>query len=238
MFISVDFPNKITFLKELTSKEPASLNYFQVDFYAFGINLFLTFILTWALGQFYIRFSQSISSRESFARNFLPVGVATMFVITVVKSSISLSLGLVGALSIVRFRAAIKEPEELSYMFLAIAIGLGFGAEQRLLTLIMFSFTLAALYILRDRLFNIDSKGLFLTLSGELKTKSANQIIDVLSSYCLKINLRRWDESEGQFEAAFMAQFKDFEAFKKSKEALLQIDSGLRIGLMDTQGLI
>jgi len=47
-----------------------------------------------------------------------------------------LSLGLVGALSIVRFRTAIKDPEELLYLFLAIAIGLGLGADQRIPTLV------------------------------------------------------------------------------------------------------
>ena len=48
----------------------------------------------------------------------------------IVKNSIALSLGLVGALSIVRFRAAIKEPEELTYLFLVIATGLGTGSGQ------------------------------------------------------------------------------------------------------------
>ena len=52
------------------------------------------------------------------------------------KSSLALSLGLVGALSIVRFRAAIKEPEELVYLFLVIATGLGCGADQIKITLI------------------------------------------------------------------------------------------------------
>ena len=63
------------------------------------------------------------------------LAVTTMFIITVVKSSLALSLGLVGALSIVRFRAAIKEPEELTYLFFAISIGLGLGADQRVVTL-------------------------------------------------------------------------------------------------------
>ena len=58
----------------------------------------------------------------------------------------ALSLGLVGALSIVRFRAAIKEPEELVYLFFAIAIGLGFGARQGLVTAITFFILLALLY--------------------------------------------------------------------------------------------
>ena len=56
--------------------------------------------------------------------------------ITVIKFSLALSLGLVGALSIVRFRAAIKEPEELIYLFLIIGIGLAAGANQFLVAII------------------------------------------------------------------------------------------------------
>ena len=54
----------------------------------------------------------------------------------IVKSSLAFSLGLVGALSIVRFRAAIKEPEELVYLFLVIATGLGLGANQTKITIL------------------------------------------------------------------------------------------------------
>jgi len=60
----------------------------------------------------------------------------------IVKSSLALSLGLVGALSIVRFRAAIKEPEELIYLFLIIAIGLGCGANQLIITSVGIFFSL------------------------------------------------------------------------------------------------
>ena len=68
----------------------------------------------------------------------LPILSGVVFlVIMVVKSSLALSLGLVGALSIVRFRTPIKEPEELVYLFLAIAIGLGLGAGQVLITTII-----------------------------------------------------------------------------------------------------
>ena len=58
------------------------------------------------------------------------LSLITFLVILIVKSSLALSLGLVGALSIVRFRTPIKEPEELIYLFLAIALGLGYGAGQ------------------------------------------------------------------------------------------------------------
>ena len=78
----------------------------------------------------YIKFSTTLSNREEFSKIFILLGITTCIVITIVKNSLALSLGLVGALSIVRFRAAIKEPEELVYLFLIIATGLGGGAGQ------------------------------------------------------------------------------------------------------------
>ena len=66
---------------------------------------------------------------------FIPLALITTLVITVIKFSLALSLGLVGALSIVRFRAAIKEPEELVYLFFVISIGLSNGANQFLLSI-------------------------------------------------------------------------------------------------------
>jgi hypothetical protein len=65
----------------------------------------------------------------------------------VVKSSLALSLGLVGALSIVRFRTPIKEPEELVYLFMAIAIGLGYGAGHVLITTLLITITMGIIYV-------------------------------------------------------------------------------------------
>ena len=52
------------------------------------------------------------------------ISLTTMFVIAVIKQSLALSLGLVGALSIIRFRTAIKDPEELANLFLQSQLGL------------------------------------------------------------------------------------------------------------------
>ena len=66
--------------------------------------------------------------------------------ILVVKSSLALSLGLVGALSIVWFRTPVKEPEELVYLFFAIAIGLGYAAGQVLVTTVIVSLIMVMIY--------------------------------------------------------------------------------------------
>ena len=92
------------------------------------ISIFLSIFLSFLVQQFYIKFSTTLSNKIEFSKNFLILGATTTIIITIVKSSLALSLGLVGALSIVRFRAAIKEPEELVYLFLIISIGLGCGA--------------------------------------------------------------------------------------------------------------
>src|SRR3990167_973316 len=105
----------------------------------FIFNLLLAMFLGLILRDLYIRYGFSLTNRKTLASNFVMLILTTMFIITVVKSSLALSLGLVGALSIVRFRTAIKEPEELAYLFFCISIGLGLGADQVVITLVGFA---------------------------------------------------------------------------------------------------
>ena len=98
------------------------------------------------LRDFYIRRSFSLTGKLHIG-SILPILSAVVFiVIVVVKSSLALSLGLVGALSIVRFRTPIKEPEDLIYLFLSIALGLGYGAGHLLTTTILVGMTLLVIY--------------------------------------------------------------------------------------------
>lgn len=63
-----------------------------------------------------------------FAMSLVGLSLVTTLVIMAVTSNVVLSLGMVGALSIVRFRAAIKEPMEIVFLFWAIAAGIVIGA--------------------------------------------------------------------------------------------------------------
>ena len=107
------------------------------------VSAFLAFIVKLA----YIRISRTLNDREYFSDIFVPLAIITTLVITVIKFSLALSLGLVGALSIVRFRAAIKEPEELVYLFFIIGIGLANGANQFLVSIICTFFIILILFI-------------------------------------------------------------------------------------------
>ena len=125
----------------------------------FGISL--TYVLTYALGKIYISCSESLSNKYSFSRLFPLISTATCLIIFVVKSSLALSLGLVGALSIVRFRTAIKDPEELIFLFVSIGLGLASGAGQYLAALVGFIMISLGSYVLKLRKSKSSSNNLF-----------------------------------------------------------------------------
>ena len=110
----------------------------QTDYIITIVNFILCVVMSFILRSFYIRRSFSLTGKKHIG-SIIPILATVVFlVIMIVKSSLALSLGLVGALSIVRFRTPIKEPEELVYLFLAIAIGIGYAAGQTLLTSLIF----------------------------------------------------------------------------------------------------
>ena len=80
------------------------------------------------------------------------------------KSSLAFSLGLGGALSIVRLRTPIKEPEELAYLFIAIAMGLGLGANQTLPTIVAGLMLLGVMAVLGTYWNQQDGKHIYLPL--------------------------------------------------------------------------
>jgi hypothetical protein len=144
----------------------------------------------------YRRCNASVSNSDSVARIFPLLTMVTIGVIAVVKSSLALSLGLVGALSIVRFRAAIKDPEELVYLFLCIGVGLALGAEQPLLAIAMVG--VATLFVLGIHFTTGKSRrqNLLLTITGDSKrhfSEGASGVMPVVEELVGRYTLQRFD---------------------------------------------
>lgn len=196
-------------------------------------------LLSFLLGKVYVRFGRALSNRVAFAHNFVLIGLATLLIITVVKSSLALSLGLVGALSIVRFRAAIKEPEELAYLFFVIAIGLGFGADQWLITLIAFVIIVSILMIRGRKRSQNENQHLSLAISTpQPKPESLKHITELLQKHTTMLSLRRFDESQKGLEALFFVGFANFAQVDSVKCALQAFDPHMQVTFLDHQGLL
>ena len=91
-------------------------------------DMLITLVLSFALGLFifliYKRTFAGVMYSSSFGVTLLALTMITTVVMLAVTSNVVLSLGMVGALSIVRFRTAIKEPMDIAFLFWAIAVGI------------------------------------------------------------------------------------------------------------------
>ena len=88
----------------------------------------LSFVLGLFIFMIYKKTYQGVMYSDSFGVSLIAMSMITSLVIIAVTSNVVLSLGMVGALSIVRFRAAIKEPMDIAFLFWAIAVGIVLGA--------------------------------------------------------------------------------------------------------------
>ena len=169
----------------------------DINFGNFFIALLLSLILAYLVKMTYMKIGRALNDKDYFSDTFIPLAITTTLVITVVKFSLALSLGLVGALSIVRFRAAIKEPEELVYLFFIIGIGLSNGANQFLLSIIS-TFIIISVLLIRnryqvkennDRIFSSDSNILSINILDNNK-KNIDDVIKVIKIHFKYMKLK------------------------------------------------
>jgi len=206
----------------------------QISLLDFTINALIILVLSLILEYTYSRCAKSLSNRKAFGANFFLIAFTTMLIISIVKSSLALSLGLVGALSIVRFRSAIKEPEELAYLFFTIAIGLGLGANQRIITVIG-SIVLLSIIWLRFLSFPKSRKqNLYLTISsigdGKPNLKSIDsEVLGIFKSS----KLVRYDESSDLIEAAYWVEVNKSDDLQLFKDKLNDLCPGIRVSFID-----
>ena len=202
------------------------------------LSLGIAALLGLILGQVYIHFGHSLSNRRIFARNFLVLVVTTTLIISIVRSSMALSLGLVGALSIVRFRAAIKEPEELAFLFLAISAGLGLGAGQALVTIVALAVILG-LIVVRGLFHQGPSQpNLYLTVISPAASKlGAEQILQTLTGVGATAALKRFDQTPESLEASFQVDFKQVSHLEQFTDKLRQLSPEVRVSCLDDRGM-
>jgi hypothetical protein len=191
----------------------------QIDLGQFAMNLGIAGILAGLMALLYSKWGRGQSHRTIFATNFFLLTMTTMLVISVVKSSLALSLGLVGALSVVRFRTAVKDPEELSFLFLSIAVGLGLGADQRVVTVAGLAMILIVYALLKVRGGSVNRTGSLYVHISELAGHSLTDLESIVVPHSLRAKLKRSSESEVVYlvEVKATSQIESLRAAIKAK---------------------
>lgn len=128
-------------VKDLIKKSVLELDMFKNSFtpekilqmvIALGVALLMGLVICFI----YNRFFRGVVYNRSFAVTLVGMTVLTCMVTLAISTNVVLSLGMVGALSIVRYRTAVKDPMDLLYMFWAITTGIAVGANMFALVLI------------------------------------------------------------------------------------------------------
>ena len=197
------------------------------------VNLFLCMMLVSLVGWFYKKYSRSLGGKTHVGAILPLIGLTVFMVITVVKSSLALSLGLVGALSIVRFRTPIKEPEELGYLFLTIAVGLGFGAGFSLNTVIITLAILAYLYFTGATKGTSKIDGEY-TLLVKLSQDKFSEVSETIGNNVTAYKLIRTENNENIINAYFNISVNEEFNLQELINALKNSDNDIEFNMVES----
>ncbi len=216
-----------------------SLNFSEnISILNYMLNIVICSILLYFLKIIYVRYGTAISNRSQLSKVLILVGITTFIIISIVKSSLALSLGLVGALSIIRFRTAIKEPEELAYFFMAISLGLGMGANQLLPTIIGFVILSLVIVLLnKNKLDSSFSQNLLIQINckNDDKSEFTEQISSIVANNSNQVDLKRIKYTNEEINFNFLINVSSIDNIKIINERLLEFDKGIDVTFVSNE---
>jgi len=134
-----------TLLQEFTNFQDLTSSFSMLDVM---LGLTLSFLLTSIIGWVYEKTHKGTSYTQSYVHTLIIMGMVITVVMLIVGSNIARAFALVWALSIVRFRNAIKESRDIWFIFLAMAVGMAMWTKFYLLWIMATAFILTAIVIM------------------------------------------------------------------------------------------
>jgi hypothetical protein len=188
----------------------------EINYLRFLIGIVILIGLTFIIKKNYLQNSFSNDNKVFFIRNIYTFSIAITLIVVVIKSSLALSLGLIGALSIIRFRTAIKEPEQIITLLMVMAVSISIAAEKEILGGIM-----TVIYILLNhkKSQKLDSNNSNKSLVISFKTNEELSLNDI---DCAKFT-RIYKTKDDNFTVEFLVKEKDINKTIKHFEDKLNL---------------
>ena len=193
-------------------------NIASVSLLEMGIALVLAFLLGLFLFFIYKKCYSGVMYSASFGVTLIALAMITALLILTVVSNVVLSLGMVGALSIVRFRTAIKEPMDIAFLFWAIAVGIVLAAG--LIPLAVFgSIGIGAVLYAFAKKKTVDSPYILVLHCENGETEERARAF--VQSQVKRLNLKSKSVDEGRIELNYEVRLReDSSAFVNELEAM------------------
>ena len=188
----------------------------------------VTVLLLTALIGLYIFFCYRLMTRRTFySKNFnislVAVAVITAAIILTIQSSVVVSLGMVGALSIVRFRTAVKDPMDLIFLFWSISAGIICGAGLAEIAIIA-SLLITVLLFVLDRI-PVGKAPMILVINAQDLDGMQKAIEDTIAKHCRFHTVKTTTLSEGRLDLVTELRVSDGQSLVKELSAMEGISS-------------
>ena len=168
-------------------------------------NMIVTVLVALFIYWVYKKTYTGVMYSKSFNVTLLLTSMVTAMVMMVIGTNLALSLGMVGALSIIRFRSAIKDPKDIGFLFWGIAAGLSAGTGSYLIAVIGSLIIAAMLFIFMRRTF--ETYPYLLVVKGDKINEE--KLRTIVKDNVIKYSLRMKSSTRSGIEIIYEIQFKD-----------------------------
>ena len=197
-----------------------------ISFGAILLALSVSFLCGIFISYIYKTQYQGVLFHQTHATALVLITLVTTMVIMVISGNLVLSLGMVGALSIVRFRGAIKEPLDIVYLFWAVGVGIANGVAYFSVSIVSCLFIGLVLVFLKRNIVDMQSKLLVLNCDAS----KVENILKSLKTATGQINLRSRSDDNDASELVFELISNDHSS---SLEELKKLNGVKKIRLLN-----
>tara|TARA_B100001175_G_C19487150_1_gene630474 strand:- start:729 stop:1421 length:693 start_codon:yes stop_codon:yes gene_type:complete len=175
------------------------------------LGLFASLVCAFIISYSYKNAYQGVLYQKSFNLALILITLITTGVIMVISGNLILSLGMVGALSIVRFRSAIKDPLDIVFMFWAVFVGIANGVAN---LKVSFTTTIVIFIIMMIvKKLPLATKSFLLIV--KCKPEAEDELINIISENCKKYYLKSKNINNDQLELILEANINDEKTLSK-----------------------
>ncbi len=201
------------------------------------IGLALSFLLGLVVVCVYRWTHRGLNYDRSFLVTLIVIPSIIAVVMMFIGSNLALSLGMVGALSIIRFRTVIKDSRDMVFLFLCIAIGLGCGTQNWIVTMIATGFISAVLLFMFAVRFGVSKQADYALVVSGSQQQIDEAIYETVKSHVDYLEIRSIDVNEQGWEIVFEVRFLKDQAIAESRlyESLKEKHKITRLSLLAPQ---
>ena len=192
--------------------------------------MLITVLVAMYIFMIYRLLNRSAFYNRNFNLALIALAVITAAVILTIQSNIVISLGMVGALSIVRFRTAVKDPMDLVFLFWSISAGIICGAGFAVVAVVA-SVIITVVILLCDRMPVGRAAVILLVNSSDYRTEP--QIMEIVEKRCENSRVKARNLTKDRLNMAIEVRTQEG---GKLVEQLMELDSVISASLMDHDG--